>query len=112
MTTITDLSSTDATAHREHSDALVLVQDHLVISSYAGDQIDPSLDLARVLCRALGRPVEIYRVQQGDVSVLRPGTTLPQDRAWATLAVVHPAPRGEIVIIPTEVPLPPQQPGA
>ena len=42
---------------------LALVQGDLVISTYPEHQVDAALDLARVLCRALAQPVDVFRIR-------------------------------------------------
>ncbi len=42
---------------------LALVQGDLVISTYPEQQVDAAIDLARVLCRALAQPVDVFRIR-------------------------------------------------
>jgi hypothetical protein len=85
------------------ADSLVLVQDDLVIATYAGQQDDAALDLARVLCRAIGRPVEIFRVPQSHAYALRAGVLAPvHERCWRRFARVHSSLLGGVQVEPGE----------
>lgn len=76
---------------------LTLVQDQLVISIFPGHQQGAALDLARVLCRALTRPVELYRIGRADAEQVHAGMTVSvDDPAWVLLAQVRPSLVGNI----------------
>lgn len=68
-------------------DSLVLVQDQQVIATYAAHQDEAALDLARVICRAIGHPVEIFRVRQDQAGTLQAGVVAPvHERGWRRFA--------------------------
>lgn len=78
---------------------LTLVQDQLVISIFPGHQLGAALDLARVLCRALTRPVELYRLRRVDAEQVRSGmAALMDDPSWILLAQVRPSLVGNIKV--------------
>lgn len=115
MIPLADTRSADvpASATIPHDEVLVLVQDRLVVSTYAGDQAEAALDLARVLCRALGQPVELYRLPQAATSGLSAGMAAPAtDTAWTRFAEVHPTRRGDIEVEIAGADAPPPRSGS
>lgn len=80
-------------------EVLTLVQDHLVISIFPRHQLGAALDLARVLCRALGRPVELFRLSRADAGQVHSGMAATgDDPAWVLLALVRPSLVGNIEV--------------
>lgn len=79
--------------------ALMLVQDRMVISIFPGHQVDAALDLARVLCRALSRPVELFRLHRVAAQGVHAGT-MPDlnDPSWIRVAQVRPSLVGNITV--------------
>jgi hypothetical protein len=68
---------------------LALVQDHLVISTFPGHQFEAAIDLARVLCRALTQPVDVFRLRRSDAAGVHSGAVATtSDPAWTHLAHV------------------------
>lgn len=96
MGTLTDILSSYAIEARpaevEDVRILALVQDHLVISTFPGHQMAAAIDLARVLCRALAMPVDIFRLRASDAPGVQSGTITPIAPAgWIPLAHVRPS---------------------
>lgn len=69
---------------------LALVQGDLVISTFPEDQTDAAIDLARVLCRALTQPVDLFRVRQSEFERVQSGA-IPHTAGpgWTHLAHLH-----------------------
>lgn len=76
----------------DHGQMLVLVQDHLVVGSFSKDQFIAALDLARVLCRALAQPFDLFQLRDvapADVQVGMQAMT--EGPLWLCLARVRPS---------------------
>lgn len=96
MSALTDQLSEHAIAvecqHLRLDRVLALVQDHLVIATFPGHQEAAAFDLARVLCRALAQPIDLFRLGGEDANGVRAGlvatAVLPR---WTHLAQVRPS---------------------
>ncbi len=53
---------------------LVLVQNHLIISTFPEQEVEGAIDLARVLCRALAQSVDLFRLQTAENICVQVGT--------------------------------------
>ena len=95
MIMLSDTRSAPVSAPPQPADdraVLVLVQDHLVISTFPIAQCRAALELAQVLCRALGQSVQLFRVAPSPASRLQVGMEAPvDDPSWQVLATAHPA---------------------
>lgn len=82
------ITNEDMSIGAEHM--LALVQGDMVISTFPEDQTDAAIDLARVLCRALMQPVDIFRVCCCDVESARAGTHAhTAGPGWTHIAHLH-----------------------
>lgn len=69
---------------------LVLVQGDMVISTFPADQTDAAIDLARVLCRAIAQPVDLFRVRSCEVESVESGAIAhPVEPGWTHVAHLH-----------------------
>ena len=78
--------------HLGNERALALVQNGMVISTFPGTQWVAALDLARVLCRALTQPVDLFRIRTSVAEGVTAGDVAEvEDPAWSRLALVRPS---------------------
>jgi hypothetical protein len=68
---------------------LALVQGDLIIVTFPEDQLDAAIDLARVLCRALRQPVDLFRVSMSAAENVQAGANVHAGPGWAHLAHLH-----------------------
>lgn len=69
---------------------LALVHDNMIISTYPGHQSDAAIDLARVLCRALAQPIDIFRLHRSACEGLHAGAFADtKGPDWVHVAHVH-----------------------
>ena len=86
-----DLAAPATPGGSDDARMLALVQEGMVISTFPGYQVEAAIDLARVLCRALAQPIEIFRLRSGDATGLYSGAVVGErDAAWALFAQVRP----------------------
>ncbi|MBA3697354.1 MAG: hypothetical protein H0W78_00610 [Planctomycetes bacterium] len=72
--------------------ALALVQNGMVVSTFPGTQWQAALDLARVLSRALGQVVAVFRLPRSVAEGLHAGERVSTDEpAWTCMAQVRPS---------------------
>lgn len=69
---------------------LALVQGDVVISTFPEDQTDAAIDLARVLCRALTQPIDLYCVCHHESMPVQFGASADTaGPGWTHLAHLH-----------------------
>lgn len=72
------------------AEMLALVQGDMVISTFPEDQMDAAIDLARVLCRALTQPVDLFRVRCCEVGSVGAGERAhTAGPGWTRVAHLH-----------------------
>jgi hypothetical protein len=94
MSAVAEALSNHAIAIEPHDmlgqHAFALVQDNLIISTFPGHQAAAAIDLARVLCRALGQPVDVFRFQRCPTERVQAGAIADANRPeWLHFAHVH-----------------------
>jgi hypothetical protein len=69
---------------------LVVIQNHFVVSTFPGSHDDAAINLARVLCRSLEQPVDIFRLRRIEALGIHCGLAVkPQYPAWTPVAQVR-----------------------
>ena len=69
---------------------LALIQGDMIISTFPADQTDAAIDLARVLCRAVTQPVDLFRVRCCEVESVAAGAIAhTAEPGWTHVAHLH-----------------------
>jgi len=69
---------------------LVLVQGDVVIATFPEHQTNAAIDFARVLCRALAQPVDLFRIHSSKVERVKSGAIAhTADPRWIHLAQLY-----------------------